>query len=289
MATAKDFDNPVRPTWCSGCGNYAIWNGVKRALAQAGLEPHQVMLVGGIGCSSKLPDYTRANGFTSLHGRPIPIAHGIKLANHDLTVIVSAGDGDTYGLGLSHLINALRRNAGLTIMVHNNRIYGLTKGQYSPTSPVGFRTKTSPAGSLDAPINPIALALAVGGTFVARAFSGDLAHLVDVLTRAFTHRGCALVDILQPCVTFNPGFSYDYYRPRVYRLEEAGHDPTDFAAAWRLAQSEWGERIPIGVFRQVQQPTYEERLPVLSAGGPLVKQMRLWDEAAYAPLLEQFI
>lgn len=288
MATAKDFNNPIRPTWCSGCGNFGIWNGVKRALAQIGLEPHQVMLLGGIGCGSKLPDYTYANGFTSLHGRPIPVAHGIKLANHGLNVIVTSGDGDTYGLGLSHLLNALRRNADITIVVQDNRVYGLTKGQYSPTSPSGFRSKTSPAGSLDSPVNPIALALGAEGTFVARAFPGELNHLVDVLAQAFTHRGCALVDVLQPCVTFNPGYSYDYYRSRVYKLEQVGHDPGDLDAAWRAAH-EWGDRIPIGVFRKVDRPAYWEQLPVLREGDPLVRQTREWNEEAYAGLRAKFI
>ena len=291
MVELKDYASPVRPTWCPGCGDFGVLNALKRALVEAELAPHEVIIYTGIGCGSKLPDYMRVNGFTSLHGRPIPIAQGAHLANHGLKAIVVAGDGDTYGEGGNHFMQALRRNADITIMVQNNRIYGLTKGQYSPTSPKGFPTKTSPRpeGAIDQPINPIALALAAEATFIARSWSGDLQHLTDTMVTAIRHEGAALLDIFQPCVTFNPNYYYDYYRPRVYKLEEEGYDPADLNAAWEKAH-EWGDRIPIGVIYQVEgKPSYEQQVPTLAAG-PLVKQgLRTWTEEDYQALEAEFI
>ena len=272
MGNVKDFASPVRPTWCTGCGNFGIWNALKRALAELDLAPHQVMLVSGIGCGSKLPDYTHANGYMSLHGRTVPVATGVKLANHGLKVICTHGDGDAYAEGLGHMMHAARRNIGLVDIVQDNRIYGLTKGQYSPTSYQGRVSKTSPWGAIELPVNPIALALSAGATFVSRSWSGDIGHLTDMIARAIQHRGYALVDVFQPCVTFNRINSYDYYKPRVYRLqEEPGYDPTDRVAAFQRAQ-EWDDRIPIGIFYQVEdRPAYEEQVPALKVG-PLVKQ-----------------
>lgn len=291
MVELKDFASPRRPTWCPGCGDFGVWNAMKRALVEAELAPHEVIIYTGIGCGSKLPDYMTVNGFTSLHGRPIPIAQGAHLANHGLKAIVVAGDGDTYGEAGNHLIHALRRNADVTIMVQNNRVYGLTKGQYSPTSPQGFPTKTSPPpqGAIDQPVNPIALALAAEATFIARSWSGDLKHLIDMMVKAIGHQGAALLDIFQPCVTFNPNYSYDYYRPRVYKLEEKeGYDPSDLNAAWEKAH-QWGGRIPIGVIYQLEgKPSYEQQVPTLDAG-PLVKQgLRTWMEEDYEALEAEF-
>jgi len=292
MVELGDYDGPVRPTWCRGCGNYAILNALKRALVAVGLAPHEVLIATGIGCGSKLPDYVTVNGFTSLHGRPIPIAQGVHLANHGLKVIVVSGDGDTYGEGGNHFINALRRNADITIIVQDNRVYGLTKGQYSPTSPKGFPTKTSPApaGVIDLPINPIALALALGATFIARSWSGALTHLADTMVAALRHRGSALLDVLQPCVTFNRNYAYDYYRPRVYKVEEeSDYDPADREGAWKKAH-EWGDHIPLGVIYRVEGlPTYEDQVAALAAG-PLVEQgFRAWTEADYRALEAEFL
>ncbi len=272
MVTIDDFASPVRPTWCTGCGNFAIWNAVKRALAKVGLAPHQVMLVSGIGCGSKLPDYTRANGYMTLHGRTVPVATGVRLANHGLRVICTHGDGDAYAEGLGHMLHAARRNIGLVDIIQDNRIYGLTKGQYSPTSERGQKTKTSPWGAFELPVNPIALALAAGATFVARAWSGDLSHLTEVIVQALGHRGYALIDVFQPCVTFNRSYAYEFYRPRVYKLQDdPNYDVTDKMAAFERAL-EWGDRIPIGVFYQVEdRPSYEEQVPTFKAG-PLVRR-----------------
>jgi 2-oxoglutarate ferredoxin oxidoreductase subunit beta len=235
------------------------------------MAPHELIIVSGIGCGSKLPHYLKVNGFQGLHGRPLPVATGVRLANHGIKVVTVHGDGDGYGMGLSHFCHAARRNIGITDIVQNNRVYGLTQGQYSPTSAVGMRTPTSPAGAIDGPVPPLALAITMGATFVARGYSGELRQLVSIFKAALQHKGYALVDVLQPCVTFNRPSAYDFYNPRVYKLEESDYDPTDRNAAWQRA-FEWGDRIPIGIFYQATGvPTYEEQVPGLK-DGPLVKQ-----------------
>ena len=263
--TLKDYASPVKPTWCPGCGDYGILAAVKQALVQVGLALHEVLIVTGIGCGSKLPDYMHVNGFMTLHGRPLPIATGIKLANHGLKVLVIHGDGDSMGLGMGHFIHTARRNLDLVDLIQNNQIYGLTKGQYSPTSDPGFITSTSPEGALEMAANPVALALAAGGTFIARGFAGDTKGLADLIAKAIEHKGYALVDVLQPCVTFNRKNTYDWYRERVYNLAESGHDPRDRVAAFQKAL-EWGDRIPLGVIYQTQRPTYEDQVTALQQG-----------------------
>ncbi len=263
--TIKEYASPVKPTWCPGCGDYGIWSALKQGLVQVGLAPHEVLLVSGIGCGSKLPDYTHANGFMTLHGRPLPIATGAKLANHDLKVVTVHGDGDSMGLGMGHFIHTARRNLDIVDLIQNNQIYGLTKGQYSPTSDAGFVTSTSPDGALETAAIPTALALTAGATFVARGFAGEVKGLAALIAKALEHKGYALVEILQPCVTFNRKNTYDWYRERVYNLAEEGHDPTDRVAAFSRAL-EWGDRIPTGVFYQVERPTYEEQVASLQQG-----------------------
>jgi 2-oxoglutarate ferredoxin oxidoreductase subunit beta len=274
----------IKPAWCPGCGNFGILNALNKALVDLGIEPHQILLVSGIGQSGKLPHYTRGNVFNSLHGRPVPPAIGAKITNHELKVIAISGDGDAYGEGGNHFLHACRRNHDITYLVHNNQVYGLTKGQASPTSDLGYITKTTPYGAAQ-PINPVALAIVAGATFVGRSFAGDLAHLSGVIKKGISHRGFALIDILQPCVSFNRVNTYQWYRERVYQLEnEASYDPSDKKAALEKAQ-EWGDKIPIGVIYQTSLPTYEEQLPAL-AKGPLVKQKL--DPARVERLLAEF-
>jgi 2-oxoglutarate ferredoxin oxidoreductase subunit beta len=290
MVTAKDYSSAVRPTWCTGCGNFGIWNSLKKALVDAGLAPHEVMLVSGIGCGSKLPDYTAANGYMALHGRTLAVATGARLANHGLKVVCTHGDGDGYGEGGNHFVSAVRRNIGIVDIVQNNRVYGLTKGQYSPTSPKGFVTKTSPQGAIEEPFNPLAVALAEMGTFVSRGWSGDLEHLTWLIGEALKHRGYALVDVLQPCVTFNKMYSYDWLRPRVYKVQDqAGYDPSNRSSSFVKAQ-EWGDRIPIGIlYRTEGIPAYEEQVPALAAG-PLVKQpLRTRSAQEYEVLKQEYV
>lgn len=271
MVTRDDFASPEEATWCRGCGNYGIMNAIKMALSELDIAPHQILICSGIGCGSKLPHYMRINGFHGLHGRPLPVATGARLANHGLKIMTVHGDGDGYGMGLSHFGHAARRNIGIVDIVQNNRVYGLTKGQYSPTSDPGMRTPTSPEGAIDSPVPPIALAITMGATFVARGYPGELRHLVALLVQALQHDGYALVDVLQPCVTFNRASAYDFYNDRVYKLDETDHDTANRTAAWERAL-EWGDRIPIGVFYQVEGvPTYEQQVPALRVG-PLVKR-----------------
>lgn len=290
MVDVKDYASPVRPTWCPGCGNFGIWNALKKALADAGLAPHQVMLISGVGCGSKLPDYTTANGFMTLHGRTLAVATGARLANHGLKVICTHGDGDGYGEGGNHFVSAVRRNIGLVDIVQDNHVYGLTKGQYSPTSPKGFVTRTSPQGAIEEPFTPLAVALAEGGTFIARGWSGDIEHLAWLIGEALKHRGYALVDVLQPCVSFNKQYSYDWLRPKVYKVQdEAGYNPGDKTVAFAKAL-EWGERLPIGIlYRDESMPAYEEQVPALAAG-PLVKQpLRIKTAQEYRALKEEYL
>ncbi|KPK21264.1 MAG: hypothetical protein AMJ76_03080 [Dehalococcoidia bacterium SM23_28_1] len=279
---AKTYDTTVEVTWCAGCGDYAILKALKLALAELGIAPHQVLLVSGIGCGSKLPDYTNANGYMTIHGRPLAVATGAKLANPELHVIVVNGDGDSYGIGCNHFVHTCRRNPDITQIVENNQIYGLTKGQYSPTSDAGFITTTSPDGAIEAAFNPAAIALAAGATFIARAFSGDPKHMAGVIAQGVRHRGYALVDVLQPCVTFNRVNTYAWYRERVYDLaEEEGYDPSDRTAAWHKAQ----ECIPVGVIYQVEgAPVYEDQVRALADGSPVSRLLEL----ARAPALGQY-
>ncbi len=265
----SDYQYPTEPTWCPGCGDFAILRSVKASLTEMGLAPHESLIVTGIGCGSKLPHYMNVNGYHSIHGRPVPVATGAKMANPDLNVVVTAGDGDSYGIGGNHFMHACRRNIGITQIVEDNKVYGLTKGQYSPTSHQGFVTKTSPEGSIEPPARPIPTALTSGATFIARGFSGKVNQLTDILVSAMEHEGYALVDILQPCVTFNPGRSYDFYNDLVYDLDD-DYDPTDREAAEEKAK-EWGDNIPLGIIYKEDKPTYEEQVPALSEG-PIVNR-----------------
>lgn len=268
MVTTSDYAG-LKPAWCPGCGNFGILEALNRALVEMKIEPHQVLLVSGIGQAGKLPHYTRGNVFNSLHGRPVPPAIGAKIANSELIVIAVSGDGDAYGEGGNHFLHATRRNHDITYLVHDNQVYGLTKGQASPTSDVGFITKTTPYGAAS-PVNPIALAIVSGASFVGRGFAGDIVHLANLIKKGITHRGFALIDILQPCVSFNHKNTFQWYRERVYKLEDGSYDPGDKKAALEKAL-EWGERIPIGIIYEENLPVYEDQLPALS-GGPLVKQ-----------------
>ena len=268
MVTESDYVG-LKPAWCPGCGNFGILEALNRALIEMEIEPHQVLLVSGIGQAGKLPHYTRGNVFNSLHGRPVPPAIGAKIANSELIVIAVSGDGDAYGEGGNHFLHAARRNHDITYLVHDNQVYGLTKGQASPTSDVGFITKTTPYGATS-PVNPIALAIVSGASFVGRGFAGDIDHLSHLIKKGITHRGFALIDILQPCVSFNHKNTFQWYRERVYKLEDEKYDPSDKKAALEKALV-WGERIPIGIIYDENLPVYEDQLPALSEG-PLVKQ-----------------
>ncbi len=282
--TASDYVG-ITPAWCPGCGNFGILRALNQALVELALEPHQVLLVSGIGQAGKLPHYTRGHVLNVLHGRALPAAVGAKIANPELIVVVVGGDGDGYGEGGNHFLHTLRRNHDITYLVHNNQVYGLTKGQASPTSDKGFITKTSLDGAWT-PLNPLAVAIAAGASFVARGFAGDVEHLSRLIKLGIKHKGFALLDILQPCISFNHKNTYSWYRERVYRLEnESDYDPTDKLMAFSKAQ-EWDGKIPIGIIYQKQAPTFEEQLPALTQGS-LVKQAI--EPQKIAALLEEFL
>ncbi len=264
----KDFKGKVDPDWCPGCGDFGVLNTLQKVCAEIGLRPHEIVTVSGIGCSSNFPAYFNAYGMHTLHGRALAVATGVKMANHDLTVIVTGGDGDGYGICGNHFVHTARRNVDLTYLVMNNQIYGLTTGQVSPSSEIGMKTKSTPFGNVETPVNPITAGIMNGATFVARGFTGDVKHLLDLVKKAIQHKGFALVDIFSPCVTFNHDNTYAFFRPRVKKLEDEGHDPTDWKTACEKAM-EWGDTIYTGLFHQVSRPTLDQLEPVLEEGGPI--------------------
>lgn len=256
------------PTWCPGCGNYPIRTALKQALEELQLAPHEVVISSGIGQAAKMPQYIDVNGFNGLHGRALPPAIGIRFANKNLKVIVESGDGDTYGEGGNHFIHTIRRNIDIAHFVHDNQVYGLTKGQASPTTAMGQETTMQFDGVKHEPINPMTLAIAAGAGFVARGFSGDTPHLVDLMKQAITYEGYALVDILQPCVVWNKVNTFSWYRDRVYHLPE-DYDYTDREEATKKAL-EFGDKIPIGVLYKVEKEKYEDKFDFIRDGEPLV-------------------
>ncbi len=268
MVTVEAYGE-FETAWCPGCGNFSILKALKQALAGLGLEPHQVLMVSGIGQAAKTPHYLRCNVFNGLHGRSLPPAQAAKLVTPGITVIAESGDGCNYGEGGNHFLSALRRNVDMTLLAHDNQIYGLTKGQASTTTMEGQITKANPGGVTNAPFNPIAVAVALRANFVARAFSGNIEHLTGLIQQAVRHPGFSLVDILQPCVSFNKINTFKWYKERVYELGDE-HDPTDWGRAMALSQ-EFGERIPLGVIWKNTREPLGQRLPQL-ADGPLCTQ-----------------
>lgn len=268
MPVLDDYKGKT-PAWCPGCGNFGILKAFKDAMVELGKEPHQLTIVSGIGQSGKFPHYVKCNTFNGLHGRTLPVATGIRLANHEMLVIAVAGDGDCYGEGGNHLMHAMRRNINVKLFVHDNQIYGLTKGQPSPTSMEGMITKNQPFGVFSEQLNPMALAVSLDCSFVARGFAGNTEHLKELMKEAVLHKGFSLLDILQPCVTFNKINTYDWYKQRVYHIEPE-YNPENRIEAFRKAL-EWGGRIPLGVIYKNKRPVLEERIPVIK-DNPLVRQ-----------------
>ena len=259
MVEAKDFLSKEPIAWCPGCGDFGIQNAVKKALVKLGRRPQDILLVSGIGQAAKLPHYVKANCFNGLHGRALPPAAAAKIANRELTVIVTTGDGDCYGEGGNHFIHNIRRNVDITVVVHDNQIYGLTKGQASPTTGQGQVTKVQVNGVILEPVQPLALAIAMGAGFVARGFSGDPEHLAGLIVAGVQHRGFALIDVLQPCVSFNKVNTYEWYNRRVYKIEPPQqYNPSDRIAAFQKAL-EWGDKIPLGIIYQTEKETYEDK------------------------------
>lgn len=273
------------PSWCPGCGNYMIRTALKQALEELKMEPHDVVISSGIGQAAKMPHYIDINGFNGLHGRALPPAVGIKLANKDLNVIVESGDGDTYGEGGNHFIHTIRRNIDIAHFVHDNQIYGLTKGQASPTTAMDQTTTLQLDGVKNEQLQPLALALTMGAGFVARGFSGDIPHLVKIMKAAIKYDGYALVDILQPCVVWNKVNTFAWYNERVYHVPE-DYDSTNKDEAFEKAR-EFGDKIPIGILYNVERETYGDKFDQVKNGSGLVD--RKLDPMDAEKLLEQFI
>ncbi len=267
----RELYQGIEIAWCPGCGNFGMLKAFTQALAELEIRPEEILVVSGIGQSSKFPHYLKCNTFNSIHGRTLPVATGARLANHELKVVAEAGDGDAYGEGGNHLLATFRRNPNLTLVVHNNQVYALTKGQATPTSDQGYKTLLQPEGVAYPPLHALALAVAQDCSWVGRGFAGMVEHLTDLYKQALTHKGFALVEVLQPCVTFNHVNTYKWYGERVYQVEkEPDYDPENELWAYRKAK-EWGDRIPIGVIYRNPRPLLEEVHPVL-ATGPLVRQ-----------------
>ncbi len=260
--------NLYEPAWCPGCGNFMIRTALKQALEELQIPPHEAVLVSGIGQAAKIPHYIGINGFNGLHGRSLPPAIGIKLSNKDLNVIVESGDGDTYGEGGNHFIHAIRRNINIAHFVHDNQIYGLTKGQGSPTTAMGQVTTLHFDGVKNQPLKPLALSLTMGAGFVARGFSGDIPHLVELMKEAILFKGYAHLDIFQPCVVWNKVNTFAWYKERVYHLPE-DYDYTNYDEAYKKAM-EFGDKIPIGILYKVEKETYEDKFEFIVNGPPLV-------------------
>jgi 2-oxoglutarate ferredoxin oxidoreductase subunit beta len=260
MVTLADLKTPKTNTWCPRCGNFGILMAFKKALVQLDLRRDQVVVVSGIGCHGKMVNYVNTNGFHGIHGRVLPLAQGIRFANPNLTIVGFAGDADQYDEGWGHVTHAIRRNIDMTLIVHNNMVLGLTTGQATSTSQKDFKTKSTPFGVIPPMLNPVAHALVSNGTFAARGFSGDVLHLTELIVEAIKHRGFAFLDVFQPCVTFNYLNTYNWYKERVYKLEEEGHNSADRQKALEKSL-EWGDQIPIGIFYKEERPTYRDNLP----------------------------
>lgn len=284
MTTIKDFDG-YSPTWCPGCGDWGIGAAIKQALVQLNFDPSSVGVVFDIGCSSNMSDFLNAYAIHSLHGRAIPSAIGMKLANHKLPVIVVGGDGGIYGEGGNHFLHACRGNHDITVIVHDNGVYGLTTGQAAPTASQGTKSKSTPLGTIETAINPLTLALTQGATFVANTLAGDVMHLISMIKEGINHEGFSLINILQPCVTFNKSHTYKYYAEHSYKLEES-HDKSGLNLAISKSLEIANERFPLGVLYQINKSPYHKKLPQLEEDVSLIGKSKFEGLEA---LIEGFI
>jgi 2-oxoglutarate ferredoxin oxidoreductase subunit beta len=269
MTKMSDLQTPYFPNWCPGCGNLNVWGSFKEAAVQEGWDNYNTAIVAGIGCHGHMTNFIKITSFEGLHGRAIPVAAGIKMVNNRLNVFVFTGDGDCFGEGGNHFIHACRRNHDLTVLVHDNALYALTTGQTSPLTAHGFKTKSTPQGNPDEPFNPLVLAIASGATFVARAYSGNMPKLSELIIQANNHKGLAVIDILQPCITFNKICTHEFYQNNVYYLAKE-YDPSDKQKALEKAMEFGPKKIPLGIFYKVDRPTYESQIPQIKKK-PLVE------------------
>ncbi len=284
MIDKAALETGIKPNWCPGCGNFGIWLALKQALVELDLTHEEVVVVCGIGCHGHMCNFVKAYAFEGLHGRPIPVAEGIKLANKGLKVIVVAGDGDTFGEGMNHFLSGIRGNHDVTLLVHDNRIYALTTGQASPTSQKGYKSKSTPTGVIEVPVNPIALAVAQGGGFVARGFSADPKQLVGLIKAGVQHRGFSFIDVLQNCATFNKLNTVTWFKDHSYKLEDEQHDPSDREKAMLKALDL--ERLGTGIFYQDKREAYDQDVPA-EQGKPLIDHDL--DNIDITESMEQFV
>ncbi len=277
MATLKDFRNNVKPNWCPGCGDFSVQAAIQRAAANIGLEPEQVAVVSGIGCSGRISGYIHAYGFHGTHGRSLPLAQGLKIANRELTVIAAGGDGDGFAIGTGHTIHAIRRNIDLTYIIMDNQIYGLTKGQPSPRSAEGFKTKNRP-DVIEQPLSPLELAIAAGATFVGQSFSGNLKQLVRVIEEGIRHEGFSFINVFSPCVTYNHVNTYDWFKEHIVDVEEIpGYDPADRVASMTRLMETDGMLTGV-IYQNKQKKSYENALPGFSEQALAKQNVRLTKE-----------
>lgn len=287
MATVKDFRNDVRPNWCPGCGDFSVQASIQRALADLNIEPHNVAVVSGIGCSGRISGYINSYGFHAVHGRALPTAQGVKLANRDLTVIAAGGDGDGFGIGLNHFMHSVRRNMDVTYIVMDNHIYGLTKGQHSPTSPHGFVAKTTPEGNIEEALIPTQIALAAGISFLAQGFSSDVKQLVSLIEQGIQHKGFSLINVFSPCVTYNKFNTYDWFRENIVNLDDReGYDPTNHSLAMQTVIETQGLATGL-IYRDESRPSYQELIPGYT-DVPVSKANLELDKALFDKALSQY-
>ncbi|EKF6268291.1 2-oxoacid:ferredoxin oxidoreductase subunit beta [Staphylococcus pseudintermedius] len=288
MATFKDFRNNVKPNWCPGCGDFSVQAAIQKAAANVGLEPDEVALITGIGCSGRLSGYVNSYGVHSIHGRALPLAQGVKMANRDLTVIASGGDGDGYAIGMGHTIHALRRNMNITYIVMDNQIYGLTKGQTSPSSAPGFVTKTTPKGNIEQNVAPLELALSSGATFVAQGFSSDIKALTKIIEDAINHDGFSFVNVFSPCVTYNKINTYDWFKENLTAIDDIeNYDVSNKQAALQTV-IEHDSLVKGNVYQDTTTPSYESQIDGL-AETPLAHQDLNLTEEQFESFTKQFI
>lgn len=283
MKRGEEF-SAYTPTWCPGCGDWGIGMGIKSAFTQLGFDPSSIAVVFGIGCSGNMNDFLNAYAIHSLHGRALPNAIGAKITNHKLPVIAIVGDGDCYGEGGNHFMHACRGNHDITVIVHDNGVYGLTTGQVAPTAEKGMKSKSTPSGIIETPIYPLALALTQGATFVAQSFAGDLKHMVEMIEQGISHKGFSLVNILQPCVTFNKVNTYQYYLKHSYKLP-SNYDPLNYEKAVAKTLEMHEEKYPLGILYKREKPVFHEQIESLSEK-TLIERDRFTD---FDNLITEFI
>ncbi|PEJ60176.1 2-oxoacid ferredoxin oxidoreductase [Bacillus sp. AFS002410] len=288
MATFKEFRNNIKPNWCPGCGDFSVQASIQRAAANVGLEPDNLAVISGIGCSGRISGYINSYGLHGIHGRSLPIAQGVKMANRDLTVIASGGDGDGFAIGLGHTIHAIRRNIDVTYIVMDNQIYGLTKGQTSPRSDVGFKTKSTPHGSVESALSVMEMALTAGGTFVAQSFSSDLKELTSLIEQGINHKGFSLINVFSPCVTYNKVNTYDWFKENLVKLSDIeGYDPSNKEMAMQTLMQNKGLVTGL-IYQNKEQKSYQELISGYSED-PLVESDLQLEKGQFEKLVAEFM